>query len=654
MAVRESPLIEYAFVTRITTLATDTTLAAATRHEFAAITVTIPETTTRTFLSAWLEFTTRDANTVATDVDGVRMGVKVGAAAFADTDLTIATANTGDHEFNIWRLDITSQMTTNFGAGTTASIQAAFAMATGAISNVGSVTCKLRMVYSYDDTAQTTVQKTIRIPIQSHFSTLTAAQQEIGTTGGTATTDAPASQIPVLDTYLPETSKVFYQAHLELNANESTTLAVTDYTPYVQIDATGEVARAILKNALGTNLPWSDLIIYDTATHLTSTTHALNMRCDLTGRLSYVGGFLVVTYGYAKSSTSVICEAMVPFTSHESDHIVDETGVGGTSTADADWMNAEFTCREASPTLVQSALVMIVDVNSNGLTLRSWFGSRTERAWGVPSSGQGQSNIIQRIDFGTGAATLTQGVNTFVFKSYSGTASRGTMRGYVLFNYTCTAPASGAHTVTMPRAKLIAQTDPTAAALRVYSSIAPASISGNYALSGVMFEMTYRSTTAIVYTVAGEAAAGEFSGGGWNGTAFNNQTGGASERITRWTMFAFNRVFNETSLASGRLNIETARRWRFQGAASGELSMSCWFSYSTFTYTISGTISGYTGDGSGITVELFDPTDVKISSTTTAVGGTYTFTVLDNRAGYWTQARQSNTLMGRSDDITPS
>jgi hypothetical protein len=81
------------------------------------------------------------------------------------------------------------------------------------------------------------------------------------------------------------------------------------------------------------------------------------------------------------------------------------------------------------------------------------------------------------------------------------------------------------------------------------------------------------------------------------------------------------------------------------------LTFFIFFTYHTISRTISGTVSGYTGDGSGITVEAHrTDNDEKIGSTTTAAGGTYSITWYDDTINCYAQARQDATHVGRSDD----
>ena len=89
MAMTENS-VRYGFESRITSLATDTTLAAATRHDFTSKTLTVAENTSRAFLSAYVVVRFRDVFTTATSVTGVRIGVKLGAVAFDDVDFANA------------------------------------------------------------------------------------------------------------------------------------------------------------------------------------------------------------------------------------------------------------------------------------------------------------------------------------------------------------------------------------------------------------------------------------------------------------------------------------------------------------------------------------------------------------------------------------
>jgi hypothetical protein len=81
--------------------------------------------------------------------------------------------------------------------------------------------------------------------------------------------------------------------------------------------------------------------------------------------------------------------------------------------------------------------------------------------------------------------------------------------------------------------------------------------------------------------------------------------------------------------------------------------------YHGISYMVTGSISGYSGDGSGIYVECVesgsnDDNDGKIFQTVTSIGGQFSGSVYDDTKQYYVVARQSEILTGRSDDATGS
>lgn len=648
MAMRTSPAVEYSFETMISNVATDTTLGTATRHEFAAVTVYIPETDSRAFLSAYLEFTIRDAFTSAIDFDGYRLGVKVGADAWVDTDFTVATANTGDHEWSLLRLDVTDELTAGFSGASTA-VQAAIAVATGSAANVRGITCKLVIVYEFDDASETTLLKTIRIPIQSHGTSLTTSHQEVGTVGVNGN-NAPANQIPLLDDFLPEDSVTIRHSFIELWGNNAAS-AATDVTPYVQIDATTEVARAVEENALVTFLPWHDIFPYDTATHVTSAAHALNVRADVTARLAQAGGFLVVTYEFAASSSRLMAEAIVPLE-------IADTGVscaletGSTTHAELEVYGATIDVPEENPTLVQSCAFIWANSMSSAYAGNIIAGGQSVRAYSYLGS-SGQTPTVHRGDHGSGW-TIARGENRLLVRHNEIVGGRGSFRGYAIVNYTCDAPAAGPAVINLPRSFILSEFNPDTTT--PYELTAPArtpSIRGAYRLSGVMLEMIARMpTTGQQVQALARMEADELDGVGWIATPCITMTI-PGDRFTRMAYYPITQWWNRDSFETGRMDIENARTWRWV-AGTSEVHAGLWITHHGIQYEIAGTWFGYSGDGSGITVNAYDKVTGKlVGTTTTAAGGTYSILVTSNVNLHYAEARQDGTHLGRTDDDYP-
>src|SRR5688572_9026954 len=110
MAIDSQDMTRWAWDTKLTTLATATTLAGATRYETEVQTLYGPENDAARYALAnggrvILKVTVRDAETTTpTDLDGVRLGIKINAVAFSDADATYTFANTGEAwVLEVWR-----------------------------------------------------------------------------------------------------------------------------------------------------------------------------------------------------------------------------------------------------------------------------------------------------------------------------------------------------------------------------------------------------------------------------------------------------------------------------------------------------------------------------------------------------------------------
>lgn len=99
------------------------------------------------------------------------------------------------------------------------------------------------------------------------------------------------------------------------------------------------------------------------------------------------------------------------------------------------------------------------------------------------------------------------------------------------------------------------------------------------------------------------------------------------------------------------LAIETTRKYRFVGPRVNAMAY-FFVTYHSIAATIAGTISGFSGDGSGITVDILDTSNHKILyTTTTAAGGTFSIAGFSyNGKTLYASVRQDATHVGRSDN----
>lgn len=634
MALR-TKTVEYAF-------ATDTaTLAAATRRDLAAITLYIPETSSRTFRSVIVEVHVRGDETVAASMTSWLIGIKLGAAAFNDVTTTLTLTNTGDQQSHVFQRDVTSYFTSNFGAGGSQTCQVGLQFGALATANH---TVKLYITYEYDDTSATTRVKTVRIPLESNTAQLTATLANIGTT-----------QIPLLDTFLPEASKVYRRIWMEFFFNDGGN-ATTDFSLGVALTGGTTIGEtAVYRSEQALNSAVYGKAHWDLGALVTSATANLQARSNATAsRFSLLGCVLHVTYEYDhSSSTQIINSLVLP--------AADETGWPG-NTAAGDRSRFERTVWIEEPgtiTLAQSGLLCFIN-DPGTVTLNVLVGSQTARAY-VMTAGSVQSGpyaFTHRIDSGSGGGafgTLARGRNVFNIDRYSTVASAGSNFSALLFlNYTSDKHTSGdgvhAHSTCWDIF------DPANALTTQRSVASPTALFNipetSYYVTGLAFEVlgTMVGAAGSGIVLQAERGASEGPGAGWVDFAtalirsdaelgVQRSIGAARDEWQRWP----------GDPDTSRMALETTRQYRLCTATTMTMGCRAWLTYHAITFTVSGNITG--SSGGTVNIEIFRTSSgEKIGSTSRVGNGAWTFTWYDNTENVFATARESASLLGRSDD----
>lgn len=642
MALR-TKTIEYAFPTDASTL------AAATRRDLSAITLYIPETNSRTFRSVSVEVTVAGAATTAASMTSWLIGIKLGAVAFDDVTTTLTITNSGDPEAFIFTRDVTSYFASNFGSGGSETCQVGLQFG-ALITQNHSV--KLLITYEYEDapggTPIATRCKTVRIPLESNTTNLTATLASIG-----------SNQIPALDTFLPEASKVYRSAWLEFTFSDGGA-AATDFQLAVRLNADSETSIWYSEQALnGARFGKAIWDITTAASWSPSTAHNLQARSNnLTSRFSLLGAVLHVTYEYDHStSTRVINSLVLP--------AADESGWPGNTTS-ADRSRFERTVWVQEPgtiTLVQSGLLCFV-CDPGTVTFNLLVGSQSARAY-VLTTGSVQAGPYawtHRVDSGSAAGafgTLARGRNVLNVDRYSTAASAGSNFSAMLFlNYTSDIHGEGDGAHVHSTAWTIC--DPNNALSTQRNISAPTALfnipESAYFVDGLAFEvlgsMVGNADTGIV--LQAERQSGESPGAGWVDFAGALQRGDAEMGVQR----SIGAARSEWQRWPGdpdktRMAFETTRQYRICTASTMTLGVRAWLTYHAITYTVSGTISGSAGGTVTITVHR-SANGEKVGGTSRSGDGPYSITWYDDTETLYAVARESATLLGRSDDTLAS
>lgn len=635
MAIR-TKTVEYAFPTDVTALAT------ATRRDFTAITLFLPETSSRAFVSVRLRVSYRGNNATAASLTSPLLGIKLGAAAFSDATLGNPPANSGENEFFVFERDVTSYFTTNFGAGGSQTCQVGVQQSG---LTIGNISAKLIITYEFDDASATTRVKTVRIPLESGTGALTATLAAIGT-----------NQIPALDSFLPEASKTYRRIWLELYYNEYTAGATNDASLESRVQGSLTFTSTAHESALGSScagICYQDL----TGSLTTSAVQTWELRSTnitTASTFNHVAGVLHVTYEYDHdASTTILNSLMIP--------LCPIVQAGGTTSSDAARMNVDFVIEEpATITLVQSgALVWYTQTAAVGPNIG--FGAQTPR--GYTDTAQvfcGCTFLSQRIDSGGAAGagiTLTRGTNTLSWRAWTSTlvTTVNNFQGFAFLNYTSGKDALGAdaHNKTLIYNVQNSLASGTGGNITAVNAVAIGDT--NWWRWGLAyFSMNYvAAPTTLFATLDAEKASGELDGVGFQNQGVVSMPtvdgeNGLYPLLVPMQYQAASDWQRRSDNQEGRMQLEVSRRYRFFTSAASTRPLALVVNVHAITKTVGGTISESSGGTVSVDVHR-DDTGERVAETSRTGNGAYTATVFGNSFSVYARARESAVLTGSSE-----
>lgn len=637
------------------------TLASATNRDLAGSTsIFIPETGgTFAFKSVILQVECMDDNVNSQTLTAPVLGITLGAAAISTATGVNPVANSGEEQEWTFVRDVTSYFTTNWtGTNMTWSVRVNF---TGLAT--ANHSAKIIITYQYDDTQATNRQiKTIRIPVESTRTLLTTTYQTIG--GATA--------IPALNgagTYLPEAGITIRQIYLEL-WGQSGIASTGAFTVTIRINGATTITFFRSQPTLN-SAPWYRGIADITALDLSAARSLEAIVSTTTNRVCTFGGQIVVTYEFnADTSTTIYNSLMLG--------AVDTSGwIGGTTSTDQGvWERTIYIEEPDTITLKESGLCLYQnDSGTYTFNIRSSGDTAAQSSYTayVNTAGTlqcGTYSMVHRIDAGgqNGAAgiSLKRGKNLYRVQFYSGTADAGwNLSGYMILNYTSGKHPNGvgvhAHTVYQNVLDFSSYTS-TGARVTTSATITPTIPETYYYLIGYLFWVNYSpvgngATGGLDadFNVSIEVVSTDvYQGGdGWM-DVYNGSTRIDTENMNGYIYAAARTAFKRWNgdPDTERLDLTTGRKYRLSTGPLWTGSMGYWYSYNAITYTVSGTCTGFSGDGSGIPIDFYrvvsSTVDEEVLNLTTTIGGVFSGTWIDNTDTLYATARQDDSHVGRS------
>lgn len=646
--------VEYAFTQ-------DTaSVTANTFRVFGPITITLPETTNRTFKSVHAVIRT-SSNTVSSATTSANQVVQcqLGAASF--NNISVVTDGNGYTYASMWSSEIIVELTSYFIAnfGTTDTQTSSIQIKWPALT--ANVSIKYVITYTYDD-IDTLCVKTVKIPLAGATGSLNTSLGELG-----------FNEVPNLSGTLPESSIDIKDVFFEFNSICRKPSAST-FVVGLALDAESSAddgTHQVATNTVGDLAQYRR--IWKRRDMATDSAHSFKARSSVALSVFNPTVVMVVTYTYdSLATTRVLNSLMLPALTEQISATTQNIGTLTRKKIDSFLVYIE----EDNPILLQSAVHWKTTQAFSGVSSKLSFriGSGSFQSYSTPMitgfpGVAGYTQYMQRCDAGSlqsAAFALIHGKNVITADYYSDNAD-GTDDVHDLhipvfyLNYVSDKHmlGDGVHNKTIHWLQNT-QTNP------IFTNPSP-NWSSNYlhitssapAVPETMWSMYSGMSTCFypyrMFVVANTyLQPGERSGMGV--LLFdvpNCQAGYYSETMYSNQYKLFDRYKNDPD--DSRLDPFLTRNYDVNRlfSAGGESFGSEWvFTYHSITFVATGSVRGFVGDGSGISIGLHDAsTHVLLFTGSTIVGGTYAITGFDNSQTVYTEARQDGMRLGRSDNF---
>ena len=597
--------------------------------------VYIPETVV-SFDSVVFDLIAGPAETVKADLDRKQLSVSLGGATYTVINNTNVTAESSENMWTQFTANFTSHFTTNW-TGTSMTLDAKVLLDNEVGTNgFNGVTLKCYITYFYDDTASTHIKKVI-YPLDAPMSILGTSKP------GTAT-----ASIEALDTWLPENNVVIRQVTLVVEGNENSA-STADMTMSWEIDSLGVYTTAIHEKGLNASAWYRhmELQSFDT-----STTHDFYLWASQ-AKFAGAHAYLVITYEFDISGTTTTMNSLMLKT--------DMKSPAGTSSTKPQNTSIDFYIEEPTTiTLKRSALFLNINQRAPifQLNFRVNSGSYNELT-GTGTTMSGDDSMMLRAE--TEIGSLARGKNTISFDCYrADTTDMGWgITGYFVINYTSgiAKDGVGSHNHTVLH-NLICHDTNVKDEERTISAYSINMPEDDYFINdiGVLHEYVGSGSTPYYgYAIKTERLSTEgdvtWEDLGTFITETDTETGIRKIYTNKNDVF---KMWTGDDYRDG-LDVETARDYKITRSYAGNCfdTLNIMMTYHSITSTISGTVSGYSGTGIGLQVDIANADNgCKILEATTTSGGAYSVTWFDDEEDLKSDCYEDGSHVGRSDTGT--
>jgi hypothetical protein len=648
--------IEYAFGTYNQIIADNTSFS------FGTHTIYIPETTNRKFRSCILEVFFHDNAVLSTsNLTSRTVTLSLGGTNATFVDASTDTS-TGENMSFLYSYDFTRHFNDFFGTGSnqTVNINITYDYSQASTSTINAC-AKLIITYEHETNGATTQIKTVRIPLDAlpnnrlNSSTL----QSIGT-------------IPIISDWLPESSKTIRDCFLTTEGNTINTgqgqqswalgCSITGGVPLSGGNGISPLLTALYTRHI---FSFSGNSIFNTgaANTLIQFITGVPVGSGIQFRYVPLNNLLTITYEYNESNSNRILNSL--------SYLYDINTIVGTNVVGSGFaLQKNINIQESGINFINSAVrinfchqlsaaKLSVGVNNyNPINYALDAGSAVAGGYNLMyrlDSGNmnGTQNIFTNWDRGSNQLTITGSV--------SGTVGGGTiypqaMHAVIYLNYISDKHPSGSHR----HAHTIIDSIYTASGVQALNTYLRNR-------SGLMLNDTspyYINNLAIHGIATASSAATSFSElfvknidtdvvpMGWT-PILNEANNALSEMQTYYIGQNIGDLFkryDEQPEEGYKLKFNTTREFlSYKGYVNPKNIYYIYNTYHTINSLISGNLINYSGNGSGVTVNVMSSSDNKLLRTIISQNnGIFTGIWYDNTTSLYTTAIQNESYLGRS------
>lgn len=602
-----------------------------TATSFTQITVTLPAGT-KTFRSVVAEVVCHDRNTTVSNINRRQIELQLGAAGYSAVNNANALTQGGEQMVIQFSADYTSYFTTNWtGTAMTCDLRVLCDSAAASPLNPSFNNFSAKLVITLDvDETQATQVATVWIPLD-------APPTALGTTKpGTAT-----ATIPALDTYLEEGGKTILQTTIVVQGNTEGG-AVTDKSLSFEVDSLGAFTSQLYEHGSNTDM-WYRL--NQVVSFTTNATHDFFIWASATD-FDHPQVWLVVTFSWTPGTSTRMTKSLL---------LPAEIGgcFGGPTSATPQRVERQVWIEEPGAITTKAIAALIFWDQAAAITgLNMRLGSGAYSAYSsVASALSGSCGAMIRND---AAFSLARGRNTIYAEIYRTDTVDVGANASALFMvvYSCDVPSQGWHKANRTVIRNLKTTGTAAAGGESIVSAVGFNIpSANYFLNaiGVRYCYTSNGTSNPMGCHVGTERLSAEGGVFWE--SVYEAMGATDPEVGIHECFAtarsvFRRWANDSVDGNGRLDIETARRWRavIGGGGTSFDHVDLCITYHAIEFTCADSISGFTGT---VTLSLHRETGEKVAETTRSGDGAFSFTWYDNTEQMYVVA-DDGTNVGRS------